>query len=89
MSAASGGGLRIEVSDANDHLPVVDAERPEELLANRSMTGRGLAMVAVTADRWGADPLPGGGKVTWAELGTGSRLVAWSPRRPFRPTRNR
>jgi anti-sigma regulatory factor (Ser/Thr protein kinase) len=74
-----GRGLRIEVADANDHLPVVDAERPEDLLANRSMTGRGLAMVAATADRWGADPLPEGGKVTWAELATGRRLVASAP----------
>jgi anti-sigma regulatory factor (Ser/Thr protein kinase) len=80
-----GKGLRIEVSDSNDHLPVVDAERPEELLANRSMTGRGLAMVAATADRWGADPLPGGGKVTWAELGTGRRLVASEPPPAFPP----
>ncbi len=80
-----GRGLRIEVTDANDHLPVVDAERPEDLLANRSMTGRGLAMVAATADRWGADPLPGGGKVTWAELGTGRRLVSSAPPPVFPP----
>jgi anti-sigma regulatory factor (Ser/Thr protein kinase) len=80
-----GRGLRIEVTDANDHLPVVEAERPEDLLANRSMTGRGLAVVAATADRWGADPLPGGGKVTWAELGTGRRLVASSPPPAFPP----
>jgi anti-sigma regulatory factor (Ser/Thr protein kinase) len=80
-----GRGLRIEVTDANDHLPVVDAERPEDLLANRSMTGRGLAMVAATADRWGADPLPGGGKVTWAELGTGRRLVSREPSPAFPP----
>ncbi len=80
-----GRGLRIEVTDANDHLPVVDAERPEDLLANRSMTGRGLAMVAATADRWGADPLPSGGKVTWAELGTGRRLVSSAPPPVFPP----
>ncbi|HUJ64049.1 MAG TPA: ATP-binding protein, partial [Acidimicrobiales bacterium] len=81
-----GRGLRIEVSDASDHLPVVDAKDPEELLANRSMTGRGLAMVAATADRWGADPLPGGGKVTWAELGTGRRLVPSTPSPAFPPS---
>jgi anti-sigma regulatory factor (Ser/Thr protein kinase) len=81
-----GRGLRIEVSDASDHLPVVDAKDPEELLANRSMTGRGLAMVAATADRWGADPRPGGGKVTWAELGTGRRLVPSTPSPAFPPS---
>jgi len=74
-----GAGLRIEVRDGSSRLPVVDADRPEELLANRSMTGRGLRVVAATADRWGADRLPGGGKVTWAEVGTGRRLVASAP----------
>lgn len=80
-----GRGMRVEVRDSNSHLPVVDAERPEDLLANRSMTGRGLAVVAATSDRWGADPLPGGGKVTWAEIGTGQRLVASAPPPAFPP----
>ena len=68
-----GGGMRLEVIDGSNRLPVVGAEHPEDLLATRSMTGRGLALVAATADRWGADPLGMGGKATWAEVGTGRR----------------
>jgi anti-sigma regulatory factor (Ser/Thr protein kinase) len=68
-----GGGVRLEVLDGSNRLPVVGAERPEELLATRSMTGRGLALIAATADRWGADPISTGGKATWAEVGTGRR----------------
>jgi anti-sigma regulatory factor (Ser/Thr protein kinase) len=69
-----GGGLRLEVQDGSTRLPVVGAERPEDLLATRSMTGRGLALLAGTADRWGADPIATG-KVMWAEVGTGQRHV--------------
>jgi len=67
-----GSGLRLEVRDSSSHLPVVDAASPDQLLANRTMAGRGLAMVASVCDRWGADPLPKG-KVVWAEVGTGTR----------------
>jgi anti-sigma regulatory factor (Ser/Thr protein kinase) len=70
-----GKGMRIEVEDGNVHLPVVSVARPEDLLENRTMSGRGLALVAAMADRWGADPAAGG-KVTWAEVGTGRRVVA-------------
>jgi anti-sigma regulatory factor (Ser/Thr protein kinase) len=73
-----GTGVRIEVSDGNDHLPVFEAARPEDLLANRSMTGRGLALVAAMSDRWGADPTTDG-KVTWAEVGTGQPRVLSAP----------
>lgn len=69
-----GTGVRVEVLDGNPYLPVVDAARPEELLANRSMTGRGLALVAATSDRWGCEPLSSG-KMTWAEVGTGQRVI--------------
>lgn len=79
-----GAGLRIEVHDGNPHLPVVDAARPEELLSNRSMTGRGLALVAATSDRWGCEPV-GCGKVTWAEVGTGQRMVAAAPPPSYPP----
>jgi anti-sigma regulatory factor (Ser/Thr protein kinase) len=79
-----GTGVRIEVEDGNPNLPVVDAARPEDLLANRSMTGRGLALVAATCDRWGSEPR-GGGKVTWAELGTGQRMVTSTPAPAYPP----
>jgi anti-sigma regulatory factor (Ser/Thr protein kinase) len=80
-----GDGVRIEVRDDNGHLPVVGVSNPEDLLANRSMTGRGLALVAASADRWGADPISEGGKVVWAELGTGQRIVASAPPPMFPP----
>jgi anti-sigma regulatory factor (Ser/Thr protein kinase) len=79
-----GNGVRIEVSDGNSHLPIVDAARPEDLLANRSMTGRGLALVAAMSDRWGAEPRRAG-KVVWAEVGTGRRVVGSVPPPAFPP----
>lgn len=80
-----GAGLRIEVGDGNPHLPVVDAARPEDLLSNRSMTGRGLALISAMSDRWGAEPCEGGGKVIWAEIGTGRRLVTSAPAPAYPP----
>lgn len=71
-----GRGMRIEVRDGSDRIPLVGVDRPEDLLATRSMTGRGLALLAATADRWGADPLAAGGKIMWAEVGTGRRHLA-------------
>jgi anti-sigma regulatory factor (Ser/Thr protein kinase) len=69
---AVGSGVRIEVEDGNPYLPPVQAARPEDLLSNASMTGRGLALVAAVCDGWGSEST-GMGKVTWAEVGTGER----------------
>ena len=69
-----GSGIRIEVRDGNPRLPTAGSSDPADLLETRSMTGRGLALVAATADRWGADP-EAGGKVVWAEIGTNQRMV--------------
>lgn len=74
----AGTGVRVEVLDGNPHLPVVGAVRPEDLPANRSMTGRGLALVAATSDRWGCEPLVSG-KMTWAEVGTGQAPIEPAP----------
>jgi anti-sigma regulatory factor (Ser/Thr protein kinase) len=80
-----GRGMRLEVHDGSSRLPVVGADRPEDLLATRSMTGRGLALLAGIVDRWGADPVSGG-KVMWAEIGTGRRRVAAMDPPPPRPS---
>jgi anti-sigma regulatory factor (Ser/Thr protein kinase) len=69
-----GRGIRLEVYDGSTTLPLLGTDRPEQLLATRSMTGRGLALLAGIVDRWGADPLPNG-KSMWAEIGTGPRRL--------------
>ncbi|TWV42690.1 ATP-binding protein [Streptomyces misionensis] len=62
------GRLRVEVADANDARP-----RPKAADADDEH-GRGLAIVAALAGRWGCCPRPRGiGKAVWAEL----------PLRPF------
>ncbi|MGN6688697.1 MAG: SpoIIE family protein phosphatase [Actinomycetales bacterium] len=55
-------GVRLEVSDAGEGVPV----RPRENV--EAMTGRGFTLVTALCQRWGVDPLPGGGKTVWAEL---------------------
>jgi anti-sigma regulatory factor (Ser/Thr protein kinase) len=65
-------GVRVEVKDGSTQPPVPVTDRSEDLLANPFMTGRGLALLSATADRWGSDPLPDG-KAVWAEVGTGRR----------------
>ncbi|QNS04579.1 ATP-binding protein [Streptomyces xanthii] len=59
----AGGRLRVQVTDASEVLPVVRAASVED------ESGRGLALVAVLADEWGAERRePGVGKVVWFEL---------------------
>ena len=56
--------LRVEVRDRDPRLPSV---RRYSVLSG---TGRGLALVAETADRWAVEPAPDGtGKTVWFELG--------------------
>jgi anti-sigma regulatory factor (Ser/Thr protein kinase) len=55
--------LRVSVTDANDTLPTPREATPDD------ESGRGLALVAAPADKWGAEPRPGGiGKTVWFEL---------------------
>lgn len=79
-----GSGLRIEVRDGSTRIPLAGSNDPADLLETRSMTGRGLALIAATADRWGSDP-ENGGKVVWAEVGTNQRMVAPTPAPAFPP----
>ncbi|WP_030903673.1 ATP-binding protein [Streptomyces sp. NRRL F-5126] len=60
---SDGGSLRVEVSDACAALPRV------RHAASDDETGRGLALVAALAARWGAAPRACGiGKTVWFEL---------------------
>ncbi|MCK9927676.1 SpoIIE family protein phosphatase [Frankia sp. Mgl5] len=54
--------IRVEVSDGSRAEPV----RPPP--DGGGLTGRGMALVAFTATRWGVEP-DHGGKTVWAELG--------------------
>ncbi|MFD9306405.1 ATP-binding protein [Streptomyces sp. NPDC060048] len=58
------GVLRVEVADAG---PVVDLV--PEAATQWDERGRGLAIVAAMAERWGCCPRPHGiGKAVWAEI---------------------
>jgi anti-sigma regulatory factor (Ser/Thr protein kinase) len=59
--ALDGDILRVEVRDGDPRIPSV---RHYSLLSG---TGRGLALVAETAKKWDAEPVPGGKRV-WFEL---------------------
>lgn len=57
------GRVRVEVADANNHVPVPQEAGPEDEQA------RGLALVVALAERWGCCPRRHGiGKAMWAEL---------------------
>ncbi|WP_306318490.1 MULTISPECIES: ATP-binding protein [unclassified Streptomyces] len=67
-------GLEGEVRDGVRELPLPDG--PAEPLAEG---GRGLGIVAVMTDEWGAEPVPGGGKRVWFRLkGVGREPAAGS-----------
>jgi hypothetical protein len=61
--------MRLEVQDRSRRMPVTDLH-PADPRLSPSTTGRGLALLASTVDRWGVDPSETG-KVVWAEVGTG------------------
>lgn len=58
-------GVRIVVSDASPTAPVL------RNYGNAASTGRGLALIAQLARRWGVD-MKGAGKAVWVELDGGS-----------------
>lgn len=61
---SEGNRLRVQVADASTTLPVPRTTSPVE------ESGRGLALVVMLADAWGAEAREGGvGKTVWFELG--------------------
>lgn len=54
--------VRIEVEDAGHGMPVQVSS------TSRSMTGRGLSLVAAVSESWGVSPSNSGGKLVWAEV---------------------
>lgn len=68
--AAHEGAVRISVGDAHPDLTSVarpPADGPERRIAG-VRSGRGLAVVAALAQRWGVLPTSDGGKAVWAVL---------------------
>ncbi|MGI5375051.1 ATP-binding protein [Streptomyces sp. CA-251387] len=61
------GAVRVEVTDGSPQLPTVPRE-----LSSEAEGGRGLVLVDSVADKWGVDPVPGGGKAVWFECWCGS-----------------
>lgn len=57
-------GLRLTVADSTPYEPLPEAVMAGEL----EESGRGLALVALVARRWGHRPMPVGGTAVWAEL---------------------
>ena len=56
------GGLVVEVTDGDDHLPRRRRAEPGD------ESGRGIAILATIASNWGSRRTPGGGKAVWCEF---------------------
>lgn len=68
VPAEESGAVQVSVADRSPVLPVPCAEPDWE-----AESGRGMFLIAATADRWGTSPTRGG-KLVWVRLaGTGPR----------------
>lgn len=74
-ASGAGGVFAVEVSrpaDGRAVVAVTDAGGPDEPSVcegdELAEGGRGLALVAALASRWGHHPVPGGGRTVWAEV---------------------
>ena len=56
------GVIRIEISDDSEVLPVMRGAGPEDT------SGRGVSILGMLSDRWGALRRSGGGKTVWFEI---------------------
>ena len=63
--AGDESGVRVEVQDAGQDLPVLPRHSTE------AMTGRGLALVARLSSSWGVEPAADAGKRVWALVPSG------------------
>ena len=55
-------GVRVEVKDGGEQLPVLPSETPLD-----AENGRGLVLLEAVADKWGVDARRGVGKTVWFE----------------------
>jgi hypothetical protein len=60
-------GVRVEVTDGSDELPLSPARSDTE-----AESGRGLLLLDAMVDKWGVSPWRGGGKTVWFECGAES-----------------
>ncbi|MFC9128433.1 ATP-binding protein [Streptomyces sp. NPDC057099] len=60
-------GVRVEVSDGSNRLPVPPPRQDPE-----SESGRGLLLLDAMADKWGVSVWRDGGKTVWFECGAGA-----------------
>ena len=56
------GVIHVEISDDSEALPVVRGAGPEDT------SGRGVSILGMLSDRWGALRRSGGGKTVWFEI---------------------
>ncbi|MFH9062950.1 ATP-binding protein [Streptomyces coeruleorubidus] len=70
-------GVRVEVTDGSDRLPVSPA-RPEP----DAEGGRGLLLLDAMADKWGVSLWRGGGKTVWFECASPTAQV-YPDRQPW------
>jgi anti-sigma regulatory factor (Ser/Thr protein kinase) len=68
--AIEDGRVVVQVEDGNPRVPVF-VEVPA-----RALSGHGLQIVRGLTASWGVSPVPGGGKVVWAELSNRAPPVA-------------
>lgn len=65
-------GVRVEVSDGDERLPVLRHAGDEDEDEN----GRGLALLDAVVDKWGVDSRRQGGKTVWFEVAPAVTQVA-------------
>ncbi|MGP4090158.1 ATP-binding protein [Streptomyces sp. KR55] len=64
-------GVRVEVTDSSSQVPLLPGE-----LSPDAGCGRGLVLLDAMVDKWGVDPVTGGGKAVWFECWCGKTSEA-------------